>query len=130
MALAYNDTKPRHKSALPGVFLRSNPRQRGLMAGLGRRNAMSKMSVMIEPYLAGPKQLRQACAGMTGEQALARPIAGKWSTLEVVCHLADFEPIMADRMKRTIAEERPTLMGADESDFVKALQYHERDLNE
>src|SRR5437762_2756490 len=26
---------------------------------------------------------------------------------EVVCHIADFEPIMADRMKRVIALDRP-----------------------
>ena len=91
---------------------------------------MATLQALIEQYLAGPKQLRQAVAGMTREQLLARPIAGKWSTLEVVAHLADFDPIYADRMKRTIAEEKPTLIGADENRFAAALQYHERDLNE
>jgi hypothetical protein len=33
---------------------------------------------------------------MTREQLLARPVPGKWSTQEVVCHLADYEPIYAD----------------------------------
>ena len=74
--------------------------------------------------------LRQAVSGMTREQVLARPIAGQWSTLEVVCHLADFDPIIADRMKRIIAEERPTLLGADEKRFAAALAYHQRDLEE
>ena len=91
---------------------------------------MSKMQSLIEAYLTGPKQLRQAVAGMTREQALARPIAGKWSTLEVVAHLADFDPILADRMKRVIAEENPSLVGADQDKFAKALHYLERDLNE
>src|SRR5262249_20124034 len=72
----------------------------------------------------------QAIAGMSREQALARPIAGKWSTLEVVAHLADFDPIYADRMKRVIAEENPTLMGADEKNFTAHLFYHDRDLQE
>jgi uncharacterized damage-inducible protein DinB len=67
---------------------------------------------------------------MTREQLHARPIPGKWSTLEVVCHLADFDPILADRMKRVIAEDRPTLVGADENRFAAALAYHERDLDE
>ncbi len=67
---------------------------------------------------------------MTREQVLARPVPGKWSTLEVVCHLADFDPILADRMKRIIAEDRPTLLGADEKHFAAALAYHERDLEE
>jgi hypothetical protein len=85
---------------------------------------------MIEAYLAGPIVLRKAVAGMSREQALTRPVAGKWSTLEVVCHLADFEPIMADRMKRIIALDNPQLIGADEKHFAAALAYHDRDLEE
>ena len=91
---------------------------------------MSTINPLIEQYLAGPRELRSAVAGMTREQVLARPIAGKWSTLEVVAHIADFEPIFADRMKRIIAEDKPTLIGADENDFARALAYHERDLQE
>ena len=91
---------------------------------------MSKISTLVEEYLAGPKALRAAVAGMTREQLSARPIAGKWSTLEVLCHLADFDPIVADRMKRVIAEDKPTLIGADENRFAAALCYHDRDAEE
>jgi uncharacterized damage-inducible protein DinB len=89
---------------------------------------MATIAEMIDSYLSGPKTLRQAVAGMSKEQLLVRPVAGKWSTLEVVCHLADFEPILADRMKRVIAEDKPTLIGADEQRFAAALAYHDRDL--
>jgi hypothetical protein len=85
---------------------------------------------MIESYLAGPKMLRHAVRGLTTQQLTARPVAGKWSTLEVVCHLADFEPILADRMKRIIAEDNPPLLGASEVKFAAALAYHERNLDE
>src|SRR5438874_13617015 len=85
---------------------------------------------MIEAYLNGIQFLRQAVAGMTREQLTARPVPGKASTLEVVCHLADFDPILADRMKRVLALEKPPLIGADENLFVKALAYHDRDLEE
>lgn len=91
---------------------------------------MAKLPGMIESYLAGVQTLRQAVAGMSRDQLTARPVPGKWSTLEVVCHLADFEPILADRMKRVIAEDRPTLLGADETCFAAALAYHDRDLEE
>jgi hypothetical protein len=91
---------------------------------------MANLSEMIDAYLAGARALRQAVAGMTREQLQARPVPGKWSTLEVVCHLADFDPILADRMKRVIAEDRPQLLGADEKRFAAALAYHERDLEE
>jgi uncharacterized damage-inducible protein DinB len=89
-----------------------------------------KIDATIEQYLAGPGLLRKAVAGMTREQLLARPVPGKWSTLEVVCHLVDFDPIYADRMKRTIAEEKPKLIGADEKCFAARLAYHQRDLDE
>jgi uncharacterized damage-inducible protein DinB len=83
---------------------------------------------LLDDYLAGVELLRDAVAGLTREQALARPIPGKWSTLEVVCHLADFEPIYADRIKRVLALNRPLLVSADEEKFARKLAYHERDL--
>jgi hypothetical protein len=88
------------------------------------------LAKMIEDYLAGPIALRKAVAGMTREQLLAHPVPGKWSTLEVVCHLADFDPILADRMKRVIALDRPPLIGADETRFAASLAYPQRDLEE
>src|SRR3979490_920794 len=91
---------------------------------------MTRIAEMASAYLAGVDQLRQAFAVLSREQLLARPVPGKWSTLEVVCHLADFDPIIADRMKRVIAEDRPTLLGADEQRFAAALAYHDRDLEE
>jgi hypothetical protein len=91
---------------------------------------MSKLASLIADYLAGPRTLRQAVAGMTREQLLARPVAGKMSTLEVVAHLADFEPVFADRMKRVLTHDRPALMAADENLFLAKLAYQERDLEE
>jgi DinB superfamily len=91
---------------------------------------MASLTALLDDFLAGPTALRKAVAGMTREQVRARPVSGKWSTLEVVCHLADFDPILADRMKRIIALERPPLIGADENRFAAALAYHDRDLEE
>ena len=91
---------------------------------------MPALPQLIDSYLAGPALLRKAVAGLNRDQLLARPVPGKWSTLEVVCHLADFEPVYADRMKRVIAEERPTLLSADEQRFAASLAYHDRDLEE
>jgi len=91
---------------------------------------MARLPEMIDRYLAGVQALRDAVAGLTREQLLARPVPGKWSTLEVICHLADFDPILADRMKRIIAEERPKLLGADEKRFAAALAYHQREVEE
>ena len=91
---------------------------------------MPTPSELAEQYLAGAAALRQAVKGMTREQLVARPVAGKWSTLEVVCHIADFEPISTDRITRIIALDRPDLLGADESEFAKSLAYDVRDFDE
>ena len=85
---------------------------------------------LIEDYLAGPGLLRRAVAGMTSDQLLARPIAGKWSTQEVVCHLADYEPIYADRMKRVVALKEPELLPGDPGLFAARLAYDHRDVEE
>ena len=74
--------------------------------------------------------LRRAVAGMTREQLLARPIPGRWSTQEVVCHLADYEPIYADRMKRVIALKEPELLQGDPGLFAARLAYDHRDMEE
>ena len=85
---------------------------------------------LIDQYAAGSETLRRSVRGLTREQVVARPVAGKWSTLEVVAHLADFEPIFADRMMRVISHERPLLLVADENLFAAVLKYQERDLDE
>jgi uncharacterized damage-inducible protein DinB len=85
-------------------------------------------SDQIDAYLAGPSNLRLAVAGMSRDQLLARPVAGRWSSLEVVCHLTDSEQAWCHRMKRVIAEDRPLLIGYDESKFTASLDYHASDV--
>jgi DinB family protein len=85
---------------------------------------------LIDDYAAGPHLLREAVRGMSHEQMAARPVPGKWSTLEVVCHIADFEIVGADRIKRVIAEDEPTLPDGDEKAFAAKLAYHDRDLEQ
>src|SRR5437868_167735 len=86
--------------------------------------------LLINQYVAGPAALRQAVKGLSRDQLAARPVAGKWSTLEVVAHIADFEPILAERMMRVISHERPLLMVADENLFAATLDYQGRDMEE
>jgi uncharacterized damage-inducible protein DinB len=85
---------------------------------------------LISDYLAGPEQLRQAISGMSAEQLSATPVPGAWSTRQVICHIADFEPIYADRMKRVIAEESPQILAGDPDQFAARLAYDRRDLDE
>lgn len=86
------------------------------------------ISQLIDSYAQGPELLRNAVVGMSPAEMDARPIPGKWSAREVICHIADFEPVYADRMKRVVAEHEPTMFGGDPDLFAQSLAYDKRDL--
>jgi hypothetical protein len=87
-------------------------------------------ATLIDEYLAGPQKLRDAIDGMTDGQINAAPIPGKWSTRQIICHIADFEPVYANRVKRIMAEENPTMFGGYPAVFAAGLAYDERDIEE
>ena len=81
---------------------------------------------LLREYEQGAYQLRAAVAGMTAEQLHAKPVPGTWSTHQVICHLADAELLYADRIKRVLAEEMPTLPGLDPDRHMR-VAIHQRD---
>src|SRR4051812_23155719 len=92
--------------------------------------ANSTIKPLVDRYAAGVDLLKNTVAGLTPEQRVARPIPGKWSTLEVVAHLADFEIIGVDRLVAVIAETDPVLPGRDEQQYIARLAYDRRDFDE
>ena len=87
---------------------------------------MADISKLLEAYARGPAELRDAVRSVRTSDWDATPIAGKWSIRQVVCHLADSEIVYADRIKRVLAEDNPTLFDADPDVFVPALHCAER----
>lgn len=88
------------------------------------------MNKLIEYYLAGPQKLREVVAGMSEDQLDAKPVPGKWSTRQVVCHITDCEVVYADRMKRVIVEDTPPMLNLDPDTFAAGLAYDQRDVEE
>ncbi|MEC9373075.1 MAG: DinB family protein [Planctomycetota bacterium] len=82
----------------------------------------------IERYTAGAPVLSHAIDGLTPDQLTARPGPGKWSIHELVLHMMDSDLIGADRMKRIIAEDKPTLLGYDQDRYNERLHYHDMDI--
>jgi hypothetical protein len=86
---------------------------------------MSKQ--LIDAYENGADDLAQAIRGLTREDLLCKPAAdaggGLWSIPVVVIHLADTEFVLADRIKRIIAEDNPALLAFDETKWAAGLQY-------
>lgn len=100
------------------------------MAQAQQDDGSVSISELIAQYEQGPNDLRAAVTGMTVEQLRSRPIAGKWSTIEVVCHIADADQMFAERLKRTISTERPLLIGIDNISYLQALHYEQQNLED
>ena len=61
---------------------------------------------------------------------LRRPEApGKWSVLDVLCHLADSELVYGYRLRMIVAEDEPSLVGYDQDRWAQRLRYDARDPN-
>ena len=85
---------------------------------------------LIDRYARGAELLVYATQGLTRDQETARPGPGAWSILELAVHMADSDLVGADRMKRVIAEENPTLLAYDQDAWVARLHYHDMPMEE
>jgi hypothetical protein len=84
-------------------------------------------SKQIERYAAGADVPAKAIRGLSKAELNAIPVPGMWSIQQVILHLMDSDLIASDRMKRVIAENKPTLIGYDETAFSKNLFYETLD---
>jgi uncharacterized damage-inducible protein DinB len=84
---------------------------------------------LIDQYTAGAHTLAEAIEGLSPEQLQAFPVPGTWSIQQIVVHLMDSDLVLADRMKRIIAEDLPLLVEFNETQFAERLQYQSQDAN-
>ncbi|MDQ6661156.1 MAG: DinB family protein [Chloroflexota bacterium] len=77
----------------------------------------------LEKYEKLPFRIAGSIDGLTEAQFHHKPAEGEWSIHEVLIHLADSEMIGSHRLRKTIAEEHPTLQGYDEAAWAKNLAY-------
>ena len=91
---------------------------------------MKSIPDLLAAYTAAADSIRKAIAGLSREDMLARPIAGKWSSHEVVIHLRDADESFAHRMKRIVAEDEPAYAAWSENRFIERLRYHEQSAEE
>jgi hypothetical protein len=91
---------------------------------------MSATSVLIDRYAIGPATLEYAVHGLTDEHLRARPGPGGWSVGGLVAHLADADAVIADRIKRTLAEPEPPLLAFDETAWNDRLRMRDSSLDD
>lgn len=85
---------------------------------------------IVDRYITGATLLGYAAQGLTLEQQRARPGPGAWSITELVVHLADTDLVFADRLKRVLAEENPTLVAFDEHAWLDRLGAQEMPMDD
>jgi len=94
---------------------------RAVLAVLGTQDPMAVLR-------ATPERLRQVVAGRSRDELRRPERPGKWSAVEVVQHLADSELVWAYRIRRIVAEDRPTITGYDQDRWATALAYRTVDI--
>ena len=72
---------------------------------------------LIDQYEADGDIPAKAIQGLSPAELNAVPIPGKWSVQQVIIHLLDSDLVGTDRMKRVIAEDKPTLLAYNETLF-------------
>jgi hypothetical protein len=82
----------------------------------------------IERYARGPALLKAALGRVPEEARKWRPGPGKWSVHEVVCHCADSELNAAARVRYLVAEKDPVIVGYDQEEWARQLDYHQHPL--
>src|SRR6266404_5807267 len=87
---------------------------------------MESRDVILE-YLAAIETVRAAFGDMSRELLVARPVAAKWSSQEVLCHLVDTDLAVALRIRAALISDRPRLMTATREERTTGLAVDARD---
>jgi hypothetical protein len=78
---------------------------------------------LLAIFEAAPPRFGLALEGLTTGELSARPIRGKWSIREIVCHVADSEAVGWVRMRLMLSQPDATLPGYDQDRFASGVGY-------
>ena len=78
----------------------------------------------IERYARGAELVRDALARVPEEARKWKPAPERWSVHEIVCHCADAEVNASGRIRYLVAEKAPLIVGFDQDEWARALDYH------
>lgn len=87
---------------------------------------MDERRELIKQYRAGHAEVVDALKGITEQELDKTSGDDAWTPRMVVHHLADSEMTSAIRLRRLIAEDKPSIPGYDEMEFARVLYYTDR----
>jgi hypothetical protein len=91
---------------------------------------MPELTDLLERFRRGPELVAVAITGAAGAELDYVSAPGKWSIRQILCHLADSEIVEADRFRRIIAEDNPTIVGYDQEAWARNLDYGRRKISQ
>ena len=91
---------------------------------------MSELEELLERFRRGGELLAVVTTGVAGAETDYSPGPDKWSIRQIASHLADSELVGADRLRRVIAEDNPTLIAFDQDAWATRLDYSRRKLSQ
>lgn len=83
---------------------------------------------LLESYINGYDKLAAAIQNAESEMLYFKPAENKWSTVEVIVHLADAECYANVRFRKAIAESGCTVDVYDHNAWAKLLDYQNQDI--
>lgn len=77
----------------------------------------------VKTLRATPPILRALTRDVGDERARRAPAPGEWSVVEVVAHMRDVEQQALERVRRMLAEDRPSLAAFDHEQHARDRNY-------
>jgi uncharacterized damage-inducible protein DinB len=111
-------------------FLRLPANNIPMTTVIARESHMSNSAELIQGYVDASKDVRAAFGGMSQEHLRARPVPGKWSAMEVLCHLVDTDLMTAGRIRSALTSSTPRLPGLPIEQLTAMLAVDGRDAQE
>ena len=81
----------------------------------------------IKVQSATPKKLERLIKGVSASKLRKRPAPDKWSSAEILAHLADVEIVVGWRMRSILGSPGTTIQAFDQDAWVIAGHYQKRD---
>lgn len=94
-------------------------------AHLGQIEAIKRRFAILERLDRGPEDLRTLTRGVADEEVHRPPGPGKWSIVEIACHLRDMETLYAERFTKIAHQDHPVLWVTENHHLAKARRYRD-----
>ena len=94
-------------------------------AHLQQIEAAKRRHAILARLEAVPARLQKALRAFSAEAVRRAPAPGKWSVLEIACHLRDIDRLYAERVSKAAFSERPSFWMMDNARVSEKLRYRE-----